>query len=198
VQKYTADQLYGGDLTAPQQEVTDILRPYFHEKGVALASVLLWKPDFNAEYEDKIKARAHAAIDADIAKQATVKAQEEGKAEFARTAASANAVAEKQRIEGQGNAARAQIDAENARTIAQVNAETLQITTEAEAARIERLAAANGANRKAEVDAVGGPENYARIEQARAMAGWPISMIVGEGTNFMPVMQVPIPPPPKP
>lgn len=215
-QRYPADQLFGGDLAKPQEEAETILRGIYEPYGIVLDGLLLWKPDFNDQYEQKVKDRSLAAIDAQIAQQATIKAQEEGKAEFARTAATANAEAEKLRIGREAAAAAAIIDATNAATVATtnatrdkevsaINAETARINADAEAYKITAAANAEAGRQAALVAAVGGPDVYASIEIARAnaaaMANWQLSTVMnfgGDGTTApIPVMPIPLPAPPQ-
>ena len=211
-QRYTADQLIG-DLTVPQQEVFERLRPLYAARGMALDGILLWRPRFADDFETRISQRANAAIDAQIAQQATLTEIERGKQEFAKTQAASNAAAEKLRIDTEGVAnqqriqaeaarANALIAADQARQVAAINAEAQRVAADAAFYQRQQEAEAVGLDLRARVEAVGGGENYVAIETERARAqatqNWQVSTIMGQGNGAVPVVSVPIPPPPTP
>lgn len=57
IRNFTAEQLYSGDITKPQEEIASKLEPIFTENGILLDTFGIRQVEFNQEYVDAIEAK---------------------------------------------------------------------------------------------------------------------------------------------
>ncbi|MCJ7727861.1 MAG: prohibitin family protein, partial [Actinobacteria bacterium] len=78
--KYTAEQLYSGQVFALQEELDNTLRPIFDRNGIILDEFLLRKIDFTEEYfnvlEDKQIAEERIVVEQNILEQEKIKKEQ--------------------------------------------------------------------------------------------------------------------------
>ena len=78
MQLHTSEELLTGDLSEISQEIEDRLRPNYAANGVILETLILSKPDFNDEFEQKLQQQQQAVIDVEIERQNVLVAEQEG------------------------------------------------------------------------------------------------------------------------